>query len=1474
MTIKLSKPVLKWIKRLSVGVVSLLILLMVLLSIPQVQTYLGQYAANKINEKYGTEIAIGQLTTNLKGEVVLKNFLIQDHHQKTLLSVKRLNTSILNVKSLIKGDLRFGSIELDGLLFEMRTYAGETLSNLDYFVEQLSTSPKSDTTSSFLMMAKAIRISNALYSLIDDNTGVHLDFEELSINASNFLIEGPNVSMNIDHLGFTNPNGLEVSNLTSNFTYTLNFMEFKNMSVQTPFSNLKGQLRFDYQREDLRFFNDKVLLKAKFSDLVLSTNDLRLFYDGFGQDVIFKGSTELSGTLNQLAVNQINIAFDQNAFLSAEVQLSELFNREKAYEIKANVGRLKFDQGNLSHLLPKLLNANAVTVLDKLGFLDASGTVVASRTGIDADMNVRTRLGSLSPKMSYSADKQTLVGGLQFSGLNIGALLDLDGLGLTSGQADLVLADLDSKNISVKVEGDLKELTFREYSYLNTSFNGELLSNAFEGQFRFRDDHLNANFDGSISGLSRQKQFNFAAHILEADLKAIKLAKSEKESIFSGHMMVQAEGTNVDDALGIASFYDINYRNQDGSYSFENFDVTTSMDGDERTLRVNSPEIITGQITGQFKLSELKKLAHNSLTHIYNLGDEYEVSPNQSMDFDFVVYNKIAKIMSTYLNIGNNGKLSGHLESDSQEFNANVLAPFFSTRDVVIEGMTLELDNKNPVYNTFVEIGSLKTSFFEAHDFNLINVTRKDTLLIKTNFKGPINSTDRYDLNLYYTKDQEKSILGVRRSVLNFQNVPWVLNPNKDDNHKIVFDKSFKDIQVYPTVLAHDDELIQMSGELFSTTDKSFDLRFQEVVLQHVLPEIEKFKMSGIINGQLSLTQDNGQIKPTADIAIDNYNLNGFALGDFTAQISGKTPTVYDLKATLSNRFSETIVVQGGLNFGENVQNLDLVLQLNKALLDPLTPVGGEVISDIRGEVSGVVSISGKFEEPSYEGELFLENAGMKVPYLNVDYNFGGDTTLELVKESFLLNNLELVDSSFGTKAKMSGKIKHSNFANWILDLDINSSRILVLNTNNDNKPLYYGTAFVGGSVGIKGQAEALVIKAEVLTKKGTTFVIPLNDTQVLSNSDYLTFITAEEKYNTLGIDLTTSKTYSGLELDFDLEIDETADIEIIMDPQTRSGIRGSGNGGLLVQINTNGKFNMYGDFIVAKGVYNYIYEPIIRKEFKVRPGGTLVWNGEPTKAEINLTAVYSQLQANPSILLDNPINRSIPVEVEIQLSGQLERPEPNFDLRFPSVNSALNSELGYRLNDNESKQFQALSLLATGTFTNQLKLDEQAVYGNLVERFSDAVNSAISRGNDAIQLGLDYQLGRKTQDYITENRVGFSLSGKISDRVLFNGKVGVPFGGVNETVVAGNFEIQVLLNEERSLTLNIFNKENDIQNFGEAIFFTQGVGLSYDVEFDDLKELLRKIFKPETTNSEAIKEEEVQEKSPPLKGFMSFKKQ
>ena len=43
---------------------------------------------------------------------------------------------------------------------------------------------------------------------------------------------------------------------------------------------------------------------------------------------------------------------------------------------------------------------------------------------------------------------------------------------------------------------------------------------------------------------------------------------------------------------------------------------------------------------------------------------------------------------------------------------------------------------------------------------------------------------------------------------------------------------------------------------------------------------------------------------------------------------------------------------------------------------------------------------------------------------------------------------------------------------------------------------------------------------------------------------------------------------------------------------------------------------------------------------------------------------------------------------------------------------------------------------------------------------------------------------------------------------------------------------------------MKIFNRENTIRNFGEQIGYTQGVGVSYNVEFTDFKKLIKKLFK------------------------------
>lgn len=135
-------------------------------------------------------------------------------------------------------------------------------------------------------------------------------------------------------------------------------------------------------------------------------------------------------------------------------------------------------------------------------------------------------------------------------------------------------------------------------------------------------------------------------------------------------------------------------------------------------------------------------------------------------------------------------------------------------------------------------------------------------------------------------------------------------------------------------------------------------------------------------------------------------------------------------------------------------------------------------------------------------------------------------------------------------------------------------------------------------------------------------------------------------------------------------------------------------------------------------------------------------------------------------------------------------------------------------------------------------------MYGLVSDGVTSMLNELFADDENKVKLGLDLDLGKNTPDYETDSRVGVTLSTKLSDRILVNGKVGVPVGGVSESTVAGDFEVQVLLNEDRTLSLKFFNRENSIQNFGEQIGYTQGVGLSYNIEFDNLKELLQKMFK------------------------------
>ena len=205
---------------------------------------------------------------------------------------------------------------------------------------------------------------------------------------------------------------------------------------------------------------------------------------------------------------------------------------------------------------------------------------------------------------------------------------------------------------------------------------------------------------------------------------------------------------------------------------------------------------------------------------------------------------------------------------------------------------------------------------------------------------------------------------------------------------------------------------------------------------------------------------------------------------------------------------------------------------------------------------------------------------------------------------------------------------------------------------------------------------------------------------------------------------------------------------------------------------------------------------------------------------------------------------------VNILLSGELSNLQtPKFEILFPNTRGSIKSELDYYLNDYEKKQTQAISLISQGFFTesgNNSLVSSQTITNNLFQRASGIIDEIFTNPEDKMNVGINYSQGDRfsSSSLLNRDRIGLSLQSEISDRILINGKIGVPVSGTEENIILGDVQIEFLLNDSGSLKARIFNKENEYQFFGDEIGYTQGFGISYDVEFDTFSELISKIRK------------------------------
>ncbi len=1451
----------------------LFIILALLLSLPSVQTYFGKKATNRINNTYGTNINIERVGLRFNGDVELKSIYIEDYKKDTLININELNTSILSFRNIYKGKLTFGDINIYGLTFNLKTYKDEPQSNLDVFVKKFVEDNPQKEVKTFLFSSSDISIYDGIFRMINENkeTPKIIEFDKLYLNATNFVINDSDISARINTFAFIDTRGLVIKNMVADFEYSPDHLIFKDLSIKTTNSTLKGFLKFSYSPEDMLDFTNKVKVEARFKDSELLLDELNTFYNEFGTEQRVKLNVNLSGTLNNLQANDLKLSTNSRTRIYGDINFKNLFSLAgKDFELDGRFDDLSSNYYDLRAMLPNILGETIPTVFSKVGNFSVNGTTKITPEYINSNLKIRTDIGRIDTNMLLSnindIDNASYKGKVVFDQFDIGILLNDPSVKEASFDMDVDGRGFTIANLKTDVTGKIFSLNYNGYTFMDVSVMGQVGNKVFNGDLVSNDENFKLKFNG-LADLSKDiKTLDFTADVEYADLNALNFVKRDSISIFKGKVMSSLKGTGINDAYGTLNFENTTYINQNDDYFFEDFDITSSFENEKRTIKVNSTDIIEGSVSGVFKIEDIGKLVENSVGSIYTNYLPYKIQSDQYLDFNFTIYNKIIGVFVHELELGPDTSIKGRIESDERGFKLAFKSPQIKLKDYFANNVDLKIDNSNPLFNTFIEIDSLNTNFYNVSKFNLINVTMRDTLFIKSEFQGGKYNKDDFDLSLFYTIDEDnKSVIGFKRSGVTFKDNDWVINQNKDRQSKIVFDRQFKQIDVSQLVMSHLDEEIELTGEIRDSTYKDIKLNFKDVDINKITPRLDSIEFAGNLNGKLEVLQKNGVYLPNSNITISRFKFNKYELGNLKADIVGnESLTNYKVDLLLQNDNLKSLVAKGQIDVSQSNSSIDLDIDFDDFQLSPLNVFGADVITNIRGLASGRAKVTGRLDKPDITGDLILNNAGLTIAELNVDYGFDFDSEVHLEQQRIIFNNVEMTDSQYFSRATLNGYMSHNNFSDWRLGLDIDTKRLLVLNTEDSEDALYYGTAFVTGAASIYGPTEQLVIKVEGSTAQGTVFKIPLNDTQSFGDNSYIHFLSPDEKAARLRGETITENDVKGLELNFDLDVNQNADIEIVIDRKSGSTIQGSGEGNLLIEINTNGKFNMYGDFVIYRGTYNFAYGGLVQKKLEVEKGGNLQWNGDPLKAQLNLRAIY-KTNANPSVLLDNPINRSIPVNVELNLTGQLEQPDLDFTFGFPNVSSTIKSELDYRLETKESRDYQGVFLLATGSFASELSLGQQA-YGTVQDRVNNLFNSLFSSEDDKVQVGVNFESGEDTPEYQTDDRLGLTLSTKISDRVLFNGKVGVPVGGVNQTVIAGDAEIELLLNDDGTLSAKFFNRENNIRNFGEEIGYTQGLGLSYNVEFDTFKELLQIIFSGENRKEkkaqnkreeEARKEEE-----------------
>ena len=322
--------------------------------------------------------------------------------------------------------------------------------------------------------------------------------------------------------------------------------------------------------------------------------------------------------------------------------------------------------------------------------------------------------------------------------------------------------------------------------------------------------------------------------------------------------------------------------------------------------------------------------------------------------------------------------------------------------------------------------------------------------------------------------------------------------------------------------------------------------------------------------------------------------------------------------------------------------------------------------------------------------------------------------------------------------------------------------------------------------------------------------------------------------------------------MNFKLNVNSKATLNIITDPLTHDYMSLVGRGPLLLNYYNKGNFDLNGTYLVDEGNYKLTIKDVIRRNFVIQPGGYLRFNGNPSDGELNLKGVHrissvslSDLNVGASLS-----NSTIGADCILNFNGKASEPKVSFGLDFPNANPDENKIIKNILLTEEDRNLQAVYLLSIGRFYtynyNTVNNSGQsqssvAMTSFLAGTLSGQINSLLQDAFHVNNWSFDTNIAAGRLG-LNDMEVQGSLSGKMfNNRLLFNGNLGYrdQITTYSNNFV-GNFNLRWFLNSSGSISLKAYSETND-RYFTKSSLTTQGGGIMFQKDFNKFNLFFKK---------------------------------